>query len=57
MLHTLLQIQQHTSELPDADNNGKMMVVVAVLSVIFTGIVFYLISLDRKLSKLEKENA
>lgn len=36
-------------------SNGKIYVVVAVLTTIFIGIVLYLIRLDRKLSKLEKE--
>jgi CcmD family protein len=35
--------------------SGKIYVVVTVLSVIFLGIVGYLILLDRKISKLEKE--
>ena len=35
--------------------SGKIYVVVTVLSIIFTGIVIYLIMLDRKISKLEKE--
>ncbi|MDO9185376.1 MAG: CcmD family protein [Bacteroidia bacterium] len=35
--------------------SGKIYVVVTVLSIIFTGIVGYLIMLDRKISKLEKE--
>lgn len=35
--------------------SGKIYVVVTVLSVIFIGIVAYLILLDRKISKLEKE--
>ena len=35
---------------------GKIYVVVAILSIVFTGIVFYLIRLDRKISRLEKEN-
>lgn len=35
--------------------SGKIYVVVAVLSIIFIGIVVYLIMLDRKISKLEKE--
>lgn len=35
--------------------SGKIYVVVTVLSVIFTGIVIYLILLDRKITKLEKE--
>ena len=35
--------------------SGKIYVVVIVLSLIFAGIVVYLIALDRKISKLEKE--
>lgn len=36
-------------------SNGKIYVVVAVLVTIFIGIILYLIRLDRKISKLEKE--
>ena len=36
-------------------SNGKIYVVVAVLVTIFIGIIFYLIRLDRKITKLEKE--
>ncbi len=35
-------------------NNAKFNAVIAVLSIIFIGIVIYLITLDRKISKLEK---
>lgn len=35
-------------------NTGKIYVVVAVIVLIFIGIVFYLIRLDSKISKLEK---
>ena len=35
--------------------NGKIYVVVTVLVVIFIGIIIYLINLDRKISKIEKE--
>lgn len=35
--------------------SGKIYVVVLVLGIIFAGIVVYLIYLDRKLRKLEKE--
>lgn len=35
--------------------NGKIYVVVTVLSVIFAGIIVYLAMLDRKVTKLEKE--
>ena len=34
--------------------NGKIYVVVAVLCIIFIGIVVYLISIDRKISKTEE---
>ncbi|MCW3123281.1 MAG: CcmD family protein [Flavipsychrobacter sp.] len=36
-------------------SNGKIYVVVAVLATIFAGIFAYLIILDRKISKAEKE--
>ena len=36
-------------------STGKIYVVIAVLCIIFTGIVAFLIHLDRKISKLEKE--
>ncbi|RYD57109.1 MAG: CcmD family protein [Sphingobacteriales bacterium] len=36
--------------------NGKIYVVVLVLATIFAGIVVYLISLDRKISRLEKNS-
>jgi CcmD family protein len=35
-------------------SNGKIYVVVAVLAVVFTGIIVYLINLDSKISKIEK---
>ncbi|MCE9538287.1 MAG: CcmD family protein [Bacteroidetes bacterium] len=35
--------------------SGKIYVVVISLSIIFTGIVAYLIMLDRKISKLERD--
>jgi CcmD family protein len=37
-------------------SNGKIYVVVAVLVTIFIGIILYLIRLDRKLTRLEKES-
>lgn len=36
-------------------SSGKIYVVVAVLCVILTGIIIYLIQLDRKISRLEQE--
>ena len=35
--------------------NGKIYVVVSVLAIIFIGLISYLIMLDRKLSRIEKE--
>jgi len=37
-------------------SNGKIYVVVAVILTIFAGIIIYLVRLDRKISKLEKEH-
>lgn len=36
-------------------SNGMIYIVVLVVLVILTGIILYLISMDRKLSRLEKE--
>lgn len=49
---------QTTDQVEMADvfhTNGKIYVVVTILSVVFTGIVALLIRIDRKVSKLEKE--
>ena len=37
-------------------SNGKIYVVVTVLATIFAGIFAYLVYLERKISRLEKEN-
>jgi hypothetical protein len=37
-------------------SSGKIYVVVAVMVTLFSGLVIYIISLDRKISKLEKES-
>jgi len=39
----------------DMRSNGKIYVVVSVILIIFTGIILYLIRLDRKITRLEKE--
>lgn len=36
-------------------SNGKIYVVVAVLVIIFAGLLLYLVQLDRKLTRLEKK--
>jgi CcmD family protein len=52
---TLMLLQQvHTSGMADAAPTNKIEVVVAVIAVLFVGIVGYLITLDLKLKKLEK---
>lgn len=38
-------------------SNGKIYVVVLVLATIFAGIIVYLVRLDRKISKLEKNHS
>jgi len=44
-------------EMADAlRSNGKIYVVVAVLLIILTGLIIFLIRIDRKVSKLEKKN-
>jgi len=35
--------------------SGKIYVVIAVIAIIFVGIIIYLINIDRKVGKLEKE--
>jgi hypothetical protein len=36
-------------------SNGKIYVVVAIIMVVFTGLIIYLTVIDRKLSRLEKK--
>ena len=36
-------------------SNGKFYVVIAVLGIIFAGLIFFLLFLDQRLGKLEKE--
>ena len=59
-ISTLLVFAQDTTGKPAmADlmrSNGKIYVVIAVILVIFAGLIIYLIRLDRKISKLEKNH-
>lgn len=63
----LISFLAHAQEGPQQDtetgpvneffrSNGKIYVIVGVLLIIFTGIVIFLISLDRKISRLEKRD-
>jgi len=51
----LLNQIQHSSEMPDAVSSGKIEVVVTVIAIVFTVLVIYLISIDRRLRKQEKK--
>lgn len=50
--------QTVVEEVPMADQmraDGKIWVVVAVIAVVFAGIILFLVSMDRKVTKLEKQ--
>lgn len=38
-------------------NNGKIYVVVAVVLLILAGLILYLVSIDRKITRMEKEKS
>lgn len=51
----LLFAQDSSAEMADSfRSNGKIYIVVAVMLTILAGIILYLIRLDRKISRLEK---
>lgn len=59
ILITVINAQDKTSGPEMADtfrSNGKIYVVIAVILTIFAGIIIYLIRLDRKMSRIEKQN-
>ena len=49
------QTAEDSSMAFDMRSNGKIYVVVAVLLTIMIGLILYIISVDKKISKLEKE--
>lgn len=52
---TAVFAQETQPEMADVmRSNGKIYVVVLVLATIFAGLIIYLVRLDRKVSKLEK---
>lgn len=56
MLMTSLSFGQSDIEMADVmRSNGKIYVVVAVAAVVMLGIIVYLITIDRKLSAIEKK--
>jgi preprotein translocase subunit YajC len=57
LLRLFAAAQDNKVEMADSlRSNGKIYVVVAVIITIFAGIILYLIRLDRKLTKLEKNH-
>jgi hypothetical protein len=56
LLSLNLQAQQEVEMADQLRADGKIYVVVAVLSIILLGILLYLIRIDAKISKLEKES-
>ncbi|GGG57802.1 CcmD family protein [Hymenobacter glacieicola] len=62
LLLPVLRVAAQATAAPDSPEmadalrqSGKIYVVVAVITVVLAGLLFFLISLDRKLSRLEKE--
>ncbi|MCB2409931.1 CcmD family protein [Hymenobacter lucidus] len=56
VLHAAAQAGTDSPEMADAlRQNGKIYVVVAVIAVVLAGLLAFLISLDRKVGRLEKE--
>ena len=54
---TTLFAQDKPAEMADTmRSNGRIYVVVAVVLTILIGLVLYIVRLDKKISKLEKEN-
>ena len=55
-MNTVVFAQEHTVEMADTmRSNGKIYVVVAVCITILAGLILYVYSVDRKISRLEKE--
>jgi CcmD family protein len=56
LLFPLVAFSQNDVEMADTfRNDGKIYVVLAVIAVIFIGLIIYLISIDRKVSRIEKK--
>jgi hypothetical protein len=46
--------QQEVEMADQLRQDGKIWVVVGVIAIVFSGLLFYLFSIDRKISKIEK---
>jgi hypothetical protein len=57
LLPSLLFAQEGKSEIGELmRSNGRIYVVVAVMLTILAGLIFYLVRLDRKISRMERES-
>lgn len=56
LLITVVGFSQDTEMADTMRSNGRIYVVVAVVITILTGLILYVVRLDRKMSRLEKEN-
>jgi len=56
LLLSVVTSQAQTEMADTMRSNGKIYVVVVVLATIFAGIFTYLVVLDRKIGRMEKEN-
>lgn len=54
-LMPFLSLAQEVEMADTMRSNGKIYVVVGVIAIIFVGLLVYMVMLDRRLSKLEKE--
>lgn len=56
IMNPAILFAQNTTEMADTmRSNGRIYVVVAVVTTILFGLILYVFRLDRKISKLEKE--
>ncbi|OIN58136.1 CcmD family protein [Arsenicibacter rosenii] len=55
LLSTVSLLQEQVEMADQLRADGKIWVVVAVIALVFAGIITYLIRLDRQVGKLEKE--
>jgi CcmD family protein len=52
----LIAFSQNDVEMADTfRSKGKIYIVIAIIAVIFIGLIIYLVSIDRKVSKIEKK--
>jgi CcmD family protein len=55
LIPTLLTAQEQAEMADTMRSEGKIYAVVAIILVIFLGLIAYLVMLDRKVSKIEKQ--